>query len=225
MGLLVTFEGGEGSGKSTQAALLAERLREAGRDVVTAREPGGTPFGEALRALTRKPALARRIHALLTGAAWREIDPRAELLLMEASRAQLVVAVVRPALARGAAVVLDRFSDSSLAYQGYGRGLPLDLVRQANALATDNLTPDLTVLLDLPPEEGLQRKGDERGQDAIGGASLAFHERVRRGYLELAREEPARWLVLDARQPAGELATAIWARVRALLEERQTYLA
>lgn len=213
-GLLVTFEGGEGSGKSTQAAILVERLRAIGREVVTAREPGGTPFGEALRALTRKPALARRIHALLTGAAWREIDPRAELLLMEASRAQLVAAVVRPALARGATVVLDRFSDSSLAYQGYGRGLPLDLVRQANALATGGLTPRLTVLLDLPPEEGLRRKGGERGRDALGAEPVAFHERVRQGYLELARAEPERWLVLDARHSAEELADAIWQRLR-----------
>ena len=215
-GLFITFEGGEGSGKSTQAALLTERLRASGRACLFAREPGGTPIGEVMRTLSRKPAVARRLHRFISGVEWRQIDPIAELLLMEASRAQLVGAVARPALAVGTTVVLDRYADSSLAYQGYGRGLPLTTVREANAIATGGLTPDLTVLLDLPPESGLLRKRGERGRDAIGSETLAFHERVRAGYHALAAAEPGRWLVLDATRPPDELAEAIWRRVESI---------
>jgi dTMP kinase len=213
LGLFVTFEGGEGSGKSTQALLLAERLRAIGRVVLLAREPGGTPLGEIARALSRKPAVARRFHRALTGVDWQRIDPLAELLLMEASRAQLVAAVVRPALARGEVVVLDRFADSSLAYQGYGRGMELEAVRTANALATGGLSPALTVLLDIDPAVGVERKRGESGRDAIGSESLAFHNRVRQGYLALAAAEPTRWLALDARLPAATLAEAVWQRL------------
>ncbi len=212
----ITFEGGEGSGKSTQARLLADRLREAGREVVLTREPGGTPIGEQLRALGRKPALARRFHRELTGADWQRLDPLAELFLMEASRAQLVGELILPALDRGAVVISDRFDDSTLAYQGGGRGLDEAQLRLVNAVATRGLRPALTVLIDLPPELGLQRKRGEQGRDAIGGESLAFHRRVREAYLRLAAAEPGRWLVLDGRESVERLADQVWRRVSTL---------
>ena len=193
--------------------MLAGFLRAAGRQVVLAREPGGTPLGEIARALSRKPAVARRFHRVLTGVDWQQIDPLAELLLMEASRAQLVAAVVLPALERGDAVILDRFADSSLAYQGYGRGMDLAIVEAANVIATGGLTPDLTVLLDLDPAIGVARKRGEQGRDAIGSESLAFHQRVRDGYRALAEAAPSRWLVLDALQPVETLAAAIRRRL------------
>jgi dTMP kinase len=192
-GLFITFEGGEGSGKSTQAELLARSLEAAGRRVLRLREPGGTPLGEELRQLL----LHRRA----------DISPLGELLLFLAARAELVRAIIRPALAEGSIVICDRFSDSTLAYQGYGRGIGLDQVRRINESATGGLKPDLTVLLDLPVETGRARK--QRDEDAFQGEDDAFHERVRQGYLALAREEPDRWLVLDATRPAEELAAEI----------------
>jgi dTMP kinase len=192
-GLFITFEGGEGSGKSTQVELLARRLETAGRRVLKLREPGGTPLGEELRQLL----LHRRA----------DISPQAELLLFLAARAELVRAVIRPALAEGTIVICDRFSDSTLAYQGYGRGIDLDQVRKLNDSATGGLKPDLTVLLDLPVEAGRSRK--QRDEDAFQGEDDTFHERVRQGYLALARQEPDRWLVLDATRPAEELTAAI----------------
>lgn len=206
----ITFEGGEGSGKSTQARLLAERLRGQGRAVLLTREPGGTPIGEQLRILGRKPALARRFHRELTGADWQRLDPLAELFLMEASRAQLVSEVILPALERGAVVISDRFADSTLAYQGGGRGLDLEQLRQVNTVATRGLRPALTVLIDLPPELGLRRKRGEQGRDAIGGESLAFHARVREAYLRLAAAEPQRWLVLDGTEAVEQIAARVW---------------
>jgi dTMP kinase len=202
-GLLITFEGGEGSGKSTQVAHLARRLRTEGWEVVTAREPGGTELGERVRAITRDPAA-----------------PLAELFLFEAARAQLVTELVRPALAASAIVILDRYADSTLAYQGYGRGLDLGMLRQVNAIATGGLTPDLTFLLDLDVDEGLQRKLGEIGHDAIGREHRAFHERVRAGYLTLAAAEPERWLVLDAALPPDVLAERVWAAVQQRLAAR-----
>lgn len=216
-GRFVSFEGGEGSGKTTQIALLRGRLERGGYPVLVSREPGGTPLGEVARALSRKPAIARRFHRALSGVDWDSTDPLAELFLMSAARAQLVGQVLLPALAAGTTVMLDRYDDSTLAYQGYGRGLDLASLRTVNAIATRGLRPNLTVLLDLPPALGLKRKRGERGRDVIGGAGLAFHERVRAGYLELAEEEPNRWLVLDATQPPEELSRAIWERLAPLL--------
>jgi len=213
---LITFEGGEGSGKSTQARLLAERLRAAGREVVLTREPGGTPIGEQLRALVRKPALARRFHRELAGGDWQRLDPLAELFLMEASRAQLVAELILPALAHGAVVISDRFDDSTLAYQGGGRGLDPASLKLVNAVATRGLRPALTVLVDVPPDLGLRRKHGEQGRDAIGGEALPFHERVRAAYLGLAAAEPDRWLVLDGSQPVERIAALVWERVAAL---------
>jgi len=216
-GLFVTFEGVEGAGKSTQVRRLRMRLERLGYEVRATREPGGTPLGEIARALSRKPALARRFYGELTGEHLRRTDPLAELFLMSAARAQLVGDVIVPALARGAAVLCDRYDDSTLAYQGYGRGLDLHMLRTVNAIATRNTRPSLTVLIDLPPELGLARKRGEQGRDAIGGAGLEFLTRVREGYLALAAQEPARWLVVSGELNEDEIEARIWERISRLL--------
>lgn len=197
MSLFVTFEGVEGAGKSTHVRLLAERLRAAGRAVVETREPGGTPAGTAIR-------------RLLLGADAVPLEPLAELHLYCADRAQHVAAVIRPALAAGQIVVCDRFSDSTLAYQGHARGLDLPTVRTLDALARDGLAPDVTILLDCPPDEGLRRaQGRNHGTDRFESAPLAFHERVRAGFLALAAEEPSRFCIVDVMQPKDAVAGAI----------------
>ena len=209
--MFITFEGPEGSGKSSQAQLLFHHLEQAGRRVLLTREPGGTALGDRLR-------------GLLMAAADVAIVPQAEVLLFAAARAQLVAEVIRPGLATGGIVICDRYSDSTLAYQAFGRGLELDAVRRVVDFATAGLVPDLTVLLDLPPEEGLRRKGAEPS-DRFEREDLAFHRRVREGYLALARRSPARWLVLDARGSRDELAAAIRARVEAQLASRPSGVA
>lgn len=201
-GLLITFEGGEGSGKTTQVARLADRLRASGQRVLTGREPGGTELGECVRAITRDPAV-----------------PIAELFLFEAARAQLISELVQPGLTAGAVVLLDRYTDSTLAYQGYGRGLELSQILQANAIATGGIVPDMTFLLDIDVERGLARKRGEIGHDAIGGEHREFHERVRGGYRALAAAEPQRWTVLDASEPPEVLEACIWETVQTLLTE------
>ena len=201
--MFVTFEGGEGAGKSTQLLAVAARARDAGLDVVTCREPGGTALGERLRA------------ALLELEATP--DAVAELLVFAAARAQLVAQVIRPALAKGALVLCDRFADSTYAYQQYGRGLDAALVDAANAAATGGLTPALTVLLDLDPAAGRGR-GAAGGADYLEREAAAFHERVWAGYRARAAAEPGRWLVLDGARPAAELTAAIWGRVATLAE-------
>ena len=199
MSLFITFEGPEGAGKSTQLAHLVRRLEAAKLLHTVTREPGGTPLGLRVREVVLDPALT--------------IDPLPEFLLYSASRAQLVQGVIRPALARGEVVVCDRFLDSSLAYQGAGRGLHGDFLRAVSREATGGLIPDLTVLLDLDPALGLARAA-ERGQpDRLEQADLAFHERVRAGFLALAGEEPGRFLTLDATRPESELAGNIWTAV------------
>lgn len=208
-GAFITLEGGEGSGKSTQAATLARLLKDAGYRVTLTREPGGTELGRTLHRIFQRQ---KRQLAVSTAA---------ELLLFEAARAQHVAEVIRPGLAQGLIVVCDRFSDSSLAYQGYGRGLDLDEVAAANRLASGGLVPDLTLLLDLPPEVGLARKGQERDGDSIGSESLEFHRRVREGYLALARLEPRRIVVLDATAPEAETTEAAWNLVQRLLAGRK----
>jgi len=185
-GRFIAIEGGEGSGKSSIQAALGARLRAAGRDVELTREPGGTAVGEQIRALV----LAQR--ALET-----ELT---ELLLFEAARAQLVATVIRPALARGAVVICDRFAASSVAYQGYGRGLGREVVERANAIATGGLTPDLTLLLDLPAAEGLARRAGAGAANHFDRETLAFHERVRAGYHDIARDHPDDWRLIDASQ-------------------------
>lgn len=207
----VTLEGGERSGKSTLLAALATRARAEGREVVTAREPGGTRLGERLR------------EALF--AADDSPSPRAELLVFAAARSELVAAVIRPALARGALVLCDRFTDSTVAYQHYGRGLPLRTVQDVNTIATDGLRPDRTVLLDLDPVTSRRRGAD--GVDSTGGSdyiereAAAFHQRVRSGYLALAEREPARWLVLDATAPPAVIAERAWASIRSTADIRR----
>jgi dTMP kinase len=204
--MFITFEGPEGSGKSTQAAILVERLRTAGREVVAVREPGGTPAGERIRAIL----LGER--GLGEGSAVA-IDPRSDALLFNASRAQLVADVIRPALARGAVVIADRFADSTLAYQGYGSGLPLEELRALISFATAGLTPDLTLLFDLPVEEGLARKSGSGRTRFEEGFDVAFHARVADGFRALAASSPERWHTFDARRPAADLTAAVAAVV------------
>lgn len=198
-GLLIAIEGGEGAGKSTQAARLAAAIG----GLVT-REPGGTALGEQVRGLLLDPA-----HG--------EVDPRAELMLMLAARAQHVAERIEPALAAGTDVVVDRFSASTLAYQGYGRGLPLEEIRQACDLATGGRWPDLTILLDLDVATGASRRRHEL-PDRIESADTAFHERVREGFRRLAAAEPGSWVVLDGAADPDEVAEAALAAVRARAE-------
>ena len=203
-GLFITLEGGEGAGKSLQLDALAGRLEERGYTVVRTREPGGTPLGERLRDVL-----------LDLGEEGCAIDPLAETLLFVAARAELVVGVIAPALERGEVVVCDRFIDSTRAYQGFGRGVDLTSISQLNAVATRGLLPDLTVLLDLPPEQGLARATET--SDRFGREDGAFHERVREGYRALALQEADRWLVVDSTQPPQAVLELIWRRVDALL--------
>jgi dTMP kinase len=223
--LFITLEGGEGAGKSTLARALAQRLVTGGISVRVTREPGGTSLGEDVRRLLRRPGITRHVfRAISETTAWSGMDPIAELFLFEAARAQLVREVIAPALAEGQVVVSDRFTDSTIAYQGYGRGIDIAAIRTANALAAKGIHPDLTVLLDVPVMIGLDRKRgeDESWRGAIGDESIAFFERVRTGFLDLARSEPERWLVVDATQPPEAITETVWARVSALLAVSET---
>ncbi|MGB2694268.1 MAG: dTMP kinase [Dehalococcoidia bacterium] len=205
-GLFITLEGGEGAGKSLQAKALAHRLETAGRTVVCTREPGGTPLGERLREIV-----------LEFSGDDVPLDPVTETLIFLTARAVLVTNVIAPALKRGDVVVCDRFADSTRAYQGIGRGLDLAVIEPMNRFATQGICPALTVLLDLPVEEGLARTRAAGSDDRFGREDVAFHERVRRGYLTLANDEPARWLVVDATQPPDAVTDAIWQRLKPLL--------
>ncbi len=214
MGAFVVFEGPEGGGKSSQARMLADRLIGAGYSVTLTREPGGTALGDAIR-------------QILLPATSVAISPRSETLLYCASRAQLVEEVIRPALAQGQVVVSDRFSHSTIAYQGYGRGLGVEPVASAVSFATGNLEPDLIVLLDLDPRVGLERKrgdflaGSTEEWNRFEEEELAFHQRVRDGYLQMAKADPQRWLVLDASLPFGALQDRIMETVSNLLDRKR----
>jgi dTMP kinase len=203
--LFITFEGPEGSGKSTQIRLLAAALEAQGVRVFVTREPGGSAIGNAVRAI-----LLDRVHT--------EMSPRAETLLFNAARAQHVDEVIRPALAAGMTVLCDRYADSTLAYQGYGHGQPLEPLRRLGEYATGGLTPDLTIYLDIDVREGLRRKraGDAGEWNRMEEKTLAYHEAVRRGYLALAAAEPQRWLVVDAGATVEAIHQAIVRRVRLL---------
>ena len=202
-GTLVTLEGGEGSGKSTQAEALAVLLREREYNVVLTREPAGTRLGEIVKEILQQ------------GVA---LTAEAEMFLFQAARAQHVTEVVRPALERGDVVICDRYTDSTLAYQGYGRGLSLDHLRAVNHIATGGLPPHFTILLDVPPETGLARKDHERLTDSIGSESLEFHQRVRAGSLEVAQREPKRIAVVDASLPAERVTAAAWQQLERFLD-------
>jgi len=222
--LFITFEGTTGSGKTTQLYLLAEYLKEQGYHVLTTREPGGTPIGDRVRDILLDPQ-------------YSEMQPLTEVLLFSASRAQLVGQVIRPHLERGGVVLCDRYADSTFAYQGYGHGVDLALLRQITTLATGGLTPDLTLYLDLPVEQGLTRRLDPAATQGFPDAAfrqgflrqlplweewdrldmqlLEFHQRVRQGYLELAAAEPQRWVVIHASRPVDEVQREIRNHVEA----------
>ena len=203
-GLLIAFEGGEGSGKTTQARLISIWLRELGYDVETTHEPGATKVGMRLR-------------ALLLDTAHTGMSPHAEALMYAADRAEHVVSVIEPALDRGAIVITDRYVDSSLAYQGAGRNLPLEEIARFNWWATGGRVPDLTILLDMDPIAGLQRRA--RSADRLEAEPADFHLRVRAGFQELAQAEPARYLVLDANRPPEEITRDIQERIRGMLPD------
>jgi len=203
MSLFITFEGGEGSGKSVQAKALYRRLVKLAIPAILTHEPGGTSFG-------------KRLGRWLKWAQGADIPPLVELLLFNASRAQLVAEVIQPNLKGDTVVISDRYADSTTAYQGYGRGLDLEVVMATNNAATQGLKPDITILLDMSAEDGLARKAG-RGKDRFEQEDLAFHQRVRQGYLKLAADEPGRWLVVDATQSKQKIAGIIWEKVRRLL--------
>jgi dTMP kinase len=207
-GFFITLEGVEGSGKTTQTALVADALRLAGHRVTVTREPGGTRAGEAIRAIFLDPAVS--LHAA------------AELLLVLADRAQHVREKLKPALAAGEIVLSDRYSDSTVAYQGYGRGLDLKLLEELNRLASDGARPDLTIVLDLDVETGLERtrarvRGDVRGPDRFEGEQVEFHRRVREGFLTIARDEPDRVRTIDATASVAEITARIIAAIAELV--------
>jgi len=203
MALFVTFEGGEGSGKTAQARALYRRLSRLSIPVLLIHEPGGTSLGRRLRYLLKRPQNV-------------EISPLSELLMFNASRAQLVDEVIRPGLENGKVVICDRYADSTTVYQSYGRGLDLETVDVINCTVTRELKPDLTVLLDIAVEKGLARKG-KKEYDRFEQEDVVFHQKVREGYLKLAAEEPERWLVIDGTQPKRKIGQAIWQRVEPLL--------
>lgn len=208
-GKFITFEGGEGCGKSTQARRLVDALRASGRTVLAVREPGGTRLAELVRTLVREETADPPV-------------PAAETLLFLAARAQLVATAIRPALDRGEWVVCDRFSDSTFAYQGFGRGFPLDLLRRLNAFATVDLAPDLTFLLDVPRDVALARLAARQAAtatsaDRIESAGEDFHSRLRDGFLALAKAEPARFRIIDASAQPDSIAARIFTEVSSLL--------
>jgi dTMP kinase len=213
-GLFITFEGTEGSGKSTQIQLLAERLRQTGRPIRLLREPGGTPIGEEIR------------HTLQHSAANQAMTPEAELLLINASRAQLVREVIRPALAAGEIVICDRFYDSTTVYQGHGRGLDLSLVSKIIDFAIGGLRPDTTLLLFVPlavseARRSKRQEGATPIRDRMEEASREFFLRVEEGYQALARSEPQRIKLIDATQSVEAVATQVWNLIQPLLISNQ----
>jgi dTMP kinase len=202
-GRFITFEGGEGSGKSTQAGILANRLARAGRKVLATREPGGSPAAEEIR------------EALLSGRVW-QFGPFAEALLFSVARADHIEHAIGQALAEGKWVVCDRFLDSTRAYQGATAGVPKSLISALERLTVGNLLPDITFILDIPPEEGLARAAERRGgstPDRFESQELLLHERVRRAFLDIAEEEPERCIVIDASQPEAMVAEDVWEAV------------
>jgi dTMP kinase len=211
-GLLISFEGCEGCGKTTQADILSERLSTKGYKVIRVREPGGTKTGEMIRGILQHDASGE------------DIEPETEVLLFAASRAQMVKRVVNPALAAGEVVISDRFIDSAVAYQGYGRKMGAGLIESVNALAIGGTMPDVSFLIDVAVQVGMERMRDRNiavgGQvDRIERETIAFHDRVRQGYLEIAAKNARRFVLLDGTLPKEETAAAVWARIEPMLPE------
>ncbi len=204
MSLFITFEGSEGCGKSTQARALWRKLSRLNVPVVLTHEPGGTALGNQLRRVLKKGHQDK-------------ISPIAELFLFAACRIQLVTEVIRPNLEQGKVVICDRFAESTTAYQGYGRGLDLETVKKINYLATQGTKPHLIIFLDIPTQKGLSRK-QSIANDRFEAEDIAFHNKVRAGYLKLAAEEPERWLVIDANLTRARIGKIIWDRVKQLLQ-------
>lgn len=208
-GLFITFEGGEGAGKSTQSRRLKSALEDMGRDVVLTREPGGTPEAEKIRDL-----LVQR-----DGGNW---TPMAECLLFFAARQMHVETLIKPAIADGKIVICDRFTDSTIAYQGYGHGFDIPTIREVERLTLGGFKPDVTFILDLPVEDGLARslkqknsvKGKENTEDRFEKLQSTFHEKLRQGFLDIASQDKARCVVVDARQSADDVYHAIWGRIK-----------
>jgi dTMP kinase len=205
-GIFITFEGIEGCGKSYQSKTLYRKLLGSGRDVILTLEPGGTPLGNAVRNLLKKTK-----HA---------ISPLTELFLFNASRSQLINDVIGPALASGKAVICDRFTDSTVVYQGYGRGLDTGSIEYLNNIASGGMVPALTFLLDLPAEAGLERK-KQRHTDRFDDETLEFHRRIREGFLELAGKDMSRWVIIDGLLSKKEISKIIWERVQRLFQENR----
>lgn len=201
-GLFIVFEGGEGAGKSTQEALLAQWLTDQGRSVVRTREPGGTPAGEAIR-------------AIVLGNEYAGLSDRAEALMFAAARGEHVARVIRPALESGSVVVCDRYLDSSVAYQGYARNLDAERIRELSMWATQSLLPDLTIVMDIDPKVGLSRV---QSPDRLESEPEDFHQEVRKAFVEIAATDPQRYLVVDALQDKESIAQVIRDRVSELLD-------
>lgn len=206
--MFITFEGGEGSGKSTQCRLLFRKLMQQKVPAVLTHEPGGTALGNQIRRILKKN---------------HRLSREAELLLFAACRAQLVSEIIYPALQQGKVVICDRFSYSTIAYQGYGRGIKPEVIKLLNDIATRELSSDLVVLLDISPEQGLSRKRSRK--DRFELEDLDFHRRVREGYLKMAATDPVRWLVIDACLPRGKIAEIVWDKVSQLLARPPSSLA
>jgi len=206
MSLFITFEGGEGCGKSTQARTLYRKLSRLAIPVTLTHEPGGTSLGN-------------KLNRWLKWAKGTDISPLTELMLFNASRSQLINEVIQPNLKEGKIVICDRYADSTTAYQSYGRGLDLAMVKAVNNAATQGLKPNLTILMDIPVEEGLARQRGKK-QDRFEQEEIAFHQRVREGFLKLAQQEPQRWLIIDAIQSKEKITRTIWQRVSQLLSEQ-----
>ncbi|MBO8169899.1 MAG: dTMP kinase [Thermoanaerobacteraceae bacterium] len=207
-GFFITFEGPDGAGKTTQINKVAGKLRQLGKKVAVTREPGGTKLGEAIRNILLDPQQ-------------NNLCSEAEVLLYAAARAQHVVEVIKPALAEGKIVLCDRFLDSSIAYQGFGRKLNLDIIQTVNRYAVAGIKPDLTVLLDVPVTVGLQRIKSKGGLDRIESEKLVFHEQVRQGFYQLSRQEPDRFRVIDASRPVDVVSRQVWQVVAERLGDLQ----
>jgi dTMP kinase len=224
LSLFISFEGGEGSGKSTQAETLSQRLKLANIKCLFIHEPGHTKLGVHIGNLLKGKRFGNET-----------ISKGAELFLFAASRAELVTKILKPAIQTTTVIIADRYADSTIAYQGYGRQLPLDLVESINSMATSGILPDLTFLLDCPPEEGLRRVGvtqiklglqenhhigrlDEEDSRRFEEEPMVFHQRIRQGYHTLVKADPGRWCVVDATQSEDDVQQVIWGRVQQLLE-------